>query len=67
MSKLKIATNKCKECGYCIASCPRGALSFSGKRNEKGYMYVQVDDGKCIQCGICYHTCPDAVIEVGVE
>lgn len=67
MSKLKIAVGQCKGCGYCIASCPQKALSFSQHRNEKGYQYVQVDESKCIQCGICYHTCPDGVIEVGVE
>ena len=28
MSKLKIDAERCKSCGYCVASCPKKALSF---------------------------------------
>lgn len=66
MSKLKIDEERCKSCGYCVASCPRKALSF--KRNEgKLYDTVAVDEGKCIQCGVCYRVCPDYVFEIVEE
>lgn len=67
MSKLKILTERCKSCGYCINNCPKKALSFSNKINSKGYKYVEAEESKCIQCGICFNMCPDWAIEVGVE
>ena len=41
MSKVKIAKERCKACGYCIRECPRKAISFSEHMNEKGYKYIQ--------------------------
>jgi 2-oxoglutarate ferredoxin oxidoreductase subunit delta len=63
-NKVKINKEKCKSCGYCVADCPRKALSFSGSLNEKGYNYVQVDDALCVGCGTCYRVCPDCVFEI---
>lgn len=63
MSKLKIDAERCKSCGYCVASCPKKALSFV---RDEGKLYdtVVVDDEKCIRCGICYRVCPDYVFEI---
>ena len=39
----------CKNCEFCIRSCPKGALSAAENRiNAKGYPPVQVDYEKCI-------------------
>ena len=67
MSKLVIYEERCKSCGYCVHSCPRQALSFSDRINEKGYPAVQVDRTRCITRGICYNVCPDYVFEIHEE
>lgn len=67
MSKLIINTSRCKSCGYCIAVCPREALSFSGDTAARLYDTVMVDESKCIQCGACYRVCPDYVFEITDE
>lgn len=64
MQKLKLNTERCKGCGYCVEVCPRGALSQKGRLNKKGYRIVDTDEEKCIQCGMCYRMCPDCVFEI---
>jgi 2-oxoglutarate ferredoxin oxidoreductase subunit delta len=64
MNKIKINVENCKGCGYCVAECPRKALSFSGSISEKGYDTVQVDESLCVACGSCYRVCPDRVFEI---
>ena len=65
--------NKCKACGKCIATCPRGIISLvpadphvsilcSSKR--KGVFVRQVCDIGCLGCGICEKTCPEGAITV---
>ncbi|MBC5736248.1 MULTISPECIES: 4Fe-4S binding protein [Oscillospiraceae] len=55
----------CKNCEFCIRSCPKGALSAAENRiNAKGYPPVQVDYEKCIACGVCFNVCPDYVFEI---
>lgn len=54
---------RCKECGYCVRSCPVEALSFSVVVNKKGYRVVSMDEEKCTCCAICYTVCPDNVFE----
>lgn len=64
MEKIKIDSTRCKGCGYCVAECPKKALSFGTQMNAKGYVTVVVDEGLCIQCGSCYRVCPDCVFEI---
>ncbi len=64
MEKIKLNVARCKGCGYCIAECPKKALSFSGRISDKGYDMVQVDESLCIACGSCYRVCPDSVFEI---
>lgn len=54
----------CKSCGYCVAQCPRGALSISEELNMAGYHHVLVDERQCIGCGVCYSVCPDYVFTI---
>lgn len=65
--KVKVNDEKCKQCGICVANCPKKAISFSDVINMKGYQPVVVDDAACIGCGICYTMCPDWVFEITGE
>lgn len=67
MSKITITFDLCKQCGLCVASCPKGALSFGELFNRGGYKAVVVDEEKCIKCGTCYTVCPDVVFELTEE
>jgi 2-oxoglutarate ferredoxin oxidoreductase subunit delta len=64
MSKVKLNIKNCKGCGYCVAECPKKAISFTGNISDKGYDTVQVDDELCVGCGSCYRVCPDRVFEI---
>lgn len=64
MSKVKIFSDRCKECGLCEVNCPKSAISFADEINAAGYRPAQINNDACIACGICYVTCPDGVYEV---
>ncbi|MDO5062746.1 MAG: 4Fe-4S binding protein [Peptostreptococcaceae bacterium] len=55
---------RCKQCGLCVANCPKQAISFAQEINKNGYNYTVVDHEKCIKCGICYTVCPDGVYTI---
>lgn len=62
--KTKANLERCKGCYYCVASCPKKAISISTLKNAKGYNYVVVDQDLCIACGNCFEVCPDFVYEI---
>lgn len=62
--KVKVNSQRCKQCELCSTNCPKGAISFSQEINEAGYNPVVIDHEKCIGCGICYTMCPDGVYEI---
>jgi 2-oxoglutarate ferredoxin oxidoreductase subunit delta len=64
MSRLILHTDLCKGCEYCVANCPRSAISLSGDINKGGYNTPVIDRDKCVVCGICYNVCPDVVYEI---
>jgi 2-oxoglutarate ferredoxin oxidoreductase subunit delta len=64
-SLIKIAFQRCKECGYCIEFCPQGVLIKGRKLNSNGYyppVITNID--KCLACGTCARVCPDAAISI---
>ena len=62
--KAYIDKNRCKECGLCVANCPRQAITISTELNEAGYRHAVVDTEKCIGCGLCYIVCPDGAFSI---
>lgn len=67
MNGVLINQNNCKSCGYCVAACPKKALTISEQLNSHGYQFVTIDEERCIQCGICYTVCPDYVFTINTE
>jgi NADPH-dependent glutamate synthase beta subunit-like oxidoreductase/glutamate synthase domain-containing protein 3/ferredoxin len=49
----------CRDCGICMAICPRAAISRN-QLSETEFEYV-VDPDKCIGCGFCAGACPCGV------
>lgn len=65
MAMVKIISERCKSCGYCVKFCPKGVLAVGKLVNSKGYEYVEAAfPEKCIGCAICGRICPDGAIEV---
>lgn len=63
MIEMRLTGDRCKQCGLCIASCPKQALSFGSAFNKDGYQAVTVDRTRCVKCALCYTVCPDVVFE----
>jgi 2-oxoglutarate ferredoxin oxidoreductase subunit delta len=59
-----VATEICKGCELCIASCPQESLSLSASINRKGYRYAQLSKDNCTGCLNCALVCPDSAITV---
>lgn len=65
MEKIKVVSERCKSCGYCVKFCPKQVLTIGEKVNGKGYEYVEpVNMEDCVSCCMCARICPDGAIEV---
>lgn len=63
--KIKIHSDLCKGCMYCIDTCPAGIISIGKRFNKSGYFPASVDHmEKCTGCAMCAHVCPEIAIEV---
>lgn len=60
---VRIITERCKGCSYCIDYCPKDVLVMSEKFNKKGYHYPDiVKRGLCVNCGLCANICPEFAV-----
>jgi 2-oxoglutarate ferredoxin oxidoreductase subunit delta len=60
---VKIVTERCKGCGFCVEYCPRDVLALSEEFNAKGYHPPKVvRGGECAGCNLCEMICPDFAI-----
>jgi len=63
--ELKIRSEWCKSCGYCVVTCPEEVLAFSDELNARGvHPVVAAHPEKCTGCRTCVIVCPDVVFEV---
>jgi NADPH-dependent glutamate synthase beta subunit-like oxidoreductase/glutamate synthase domain-containing protein 3/NAD-dependent dihydropyrimidine dehydrogenase PreA subunit len=52
----------CRDCGICVAACPRTAISR--KEADNGEWEYVVDDQLCIGCGFCAGACPCGIWDI---
>jgi len=55
---LKLDSEKCVGCGFCLNVCPRCVLEM-----KDGKAFIAVKDA-CIECGACAKNCPFGAIDV---
>jgi len=67
---IKIDSDQCKGCGFCVEACPNDVIEIGSQRNAMGYFYAVVkkakgkDDKGCTGCSLCAIMCPEVAIEV---
>ena len=68
MGKIEVNRERCKACGFCIATCPKQLIIISKEANSQGFCPAeQSTDGECTGCALCAEVCPDVAIEVWRE
>lgn len=62
---IRILTEQCKGCAYCVEYCPLDVLALSDRFNRKGYHPPEVrKPGECVACRLCETLCPEFSIYV---
>jgi 2-oxoglutarate ferredoxin oxidoreductase subunit delta len=63
--KIKIFSEVCKGCSYCVDACPMGVISMRARFNRNGFFPAVAEHmEKCTGCAMCAHMCPDIAIRV---
>ena len=57
----------CIECGFCLLSCPKEAITLF----QDMLIYEDnsrfVDQEKCVQCGVCVYFCPTGALKLEIN
>ena len=65
MAEVRVVSERCKSCGYCVKFCPKKVLRVGQQVNSKGYEDVEpIKLSECIGCCICGRICPDGALEI---
>ncbi len=63
--EVRVALERCKECGYCVEVCGVGTFGPAAIFNHKGYKPMEVKSSDhCVGCLRCFFSCPDFAIDV---
>lgn len=63
--KIKIDTELCKGCTYCIDACQLGVISMRPRFNKNGFFPAAAEHiEKCTGCAMCARMCPEIAIKV---
>ena len=66
--KIRINTELCKGCAFCVDACPAGVISMRKRFNKSGFFpAVAVHTEKCTGCAMCARMCPEIAIEVYMD
>ncbi len=62
---IKIHTEICKGCGYCVETCPVNVIGIRKRFNKKGvFPAIALHPEKCTGCAMCSAMCPEMAIDV---
>ena len=63
--RIRINTEQCKGCTYCVDTCPAGVIVIRKRFNKNGYFpAIARHLEKCSGCAMCAKMCPEIAIEV---
>lgn len=62
-AEIRLISERCKGCGYCVEFCPKDVLEMSNEINTKGFLLPRVARPEaCISCEVCQYVCPDMAV-----
>jgi 2-oxoglutarate ferredoxin oxidoreductase subunit delta len=63
--KIRINSELCKGCTYCVDACPLGVISMRTRFNKSGFFPAVAEHvEKCTGCAMCARMCPEIAIKV---
>jgi dissimilatory sulfite reductase (desulfoviridin) alpha/beta subunit len=57
-ARVAVTSDRCDQCGACVAACREGCLDLAGKAPD-------IAAERCIGCGECVRACPRDALQIG--